>query len=50
MDHPEVTLRLGNSTWTVLDKLKAKHPSGQPASKEALHSPSIATSSFHPVV
>ena len=34
-------------SWIVLD---AKHPPGQPALKEALLSPSAATSSFHPVV
>ena len=56
MDHPGVPLHLGdpvsadNPSWSVFDELRAKHPSSQPASEEALLSPSSSTASFHPVV
>ena len=56
MDYPGAPLHLSdpvspdNPSWSVLDELQAKHPSGQPASEEALLSPSSSTTSFHPVV
>jgi len=37
-------------SWTVFDELQAKHLPGQPASGDALLSPSSASTSFHPVV
>ena len=45
-DHPGALLHLSdpvspdNPSWSGLDELQAKHPSGQPASEEALLSPS----------
>ena len=56
VDYPGAPLRLSDPTspytpsWIVLDELEAKHPHGQPACKEALLPPSVATSSFHPVI
>ena len=56
MDHLGTPLHLSNPvfvnnlSWSVLDELQAKHPSGQPASEEALLSPSSFTTSFHPIV
>ena len=56
MGHPGVPLHLSdpvspdNPSWSVLDELQAKHPSGQPASEEVLLSPSSSTTSFHPIV
>jgi len=56
MDHPGAPLHLSDPvspdtpSWTVLDELKAKHPCGQPACKEALLPPSATVSSFHPVI